>query len=129
MSCLQIALIIVAALVVFVYVRRTMLIRSVKQYSPEEVSDRRRDVNVILLDVRSQSERSSQYIKGSLHIPLQELRRKVDDLKRHRSQEIICYCQGGNRSLIAAGMLRKLGYNAANMKGGIGDWNTQNLKS
>ena len=126
MSAFQITLVIVAVFIVFLYVRRMMLIRSVKQYAPEEVSQRRRDVNVILLDVRTQGERSGRHIKGSLHIPLQQLRRRIDDLKKHKNQEIICYCQSGNRSLIAAGMLHKLGFNAAHMKGGIAEWNSRN---
>ncbi len=103
---------------------RFLQTRSVRQYRPSEVADRigARD-GPLLLDVRTHRERKSQHIRGSLHIPLQELRARAHELHGHREREIVCYCQGGNRSLAAALILRRRGYRAASLRGGMVDWN------
>ena len=98
--------------------------RSVRQYSPSEVS-RRVDGQdrVLLLDVRTDRERAFQHISGSLHIPLQQLRARAHELQAHQKREIVCYCQSGSRSLSAAIILQRQGYRAASLRGGIVDWN------
>lgn len=123
MSIQIVFLCIVGALLVLNIVRYFWL-RSVPQYSPSEVADRieGRD-RVLLLDVRTDRERTFQHIRGSLHIPLQQLRDRIHELQTHRQREIVCYCQSGNRSLSAAMMLQKRGYRAASLRGGIVDWN------
>jgi len=69
-----------------------------------------------------------QSITKSIHIPLAEISSRVDELDKFRNQEIICYCKTGIRSLSAASKLKKNGFNAANLKGGIGQWNSEGLK-
>ncbi len=103
---------------------RFLRTRSVPQYLPSEVADRiaGRDAP-LLLDVRTERERTFQHIKGSLHIPLQQLRARAHELQSHRHREIVCYCQSGNRSLSAAMILLKHGYRAGSLRGGIVDWN------
>ncbi len=49
----------------------------------------------LLLNVRRPDERARGFIPGSLHIPLDELRRRVSELPHDR--EIITYCQSGQR--------------------------------
>jgi len=102
--------------------RRYWKMRSIRQYSPQEVRERLHDRNVLLLDVRTDMEHRAQTIGGSLHIPLQQLRRRLQDLDRYRSKEIICFCSSGNRSLTAAYLLRKRGFNTGNLKGGLSQW-------
>ncbi len=103
---------------------RFLQTRSVRKYRPSEVAGRigARD-GPLLLDVRTHRERTYQHIRGSLHIPLQELRTRAHELHGHREREIVCYCQGGNRSLDAALILRRRGYRAGSLRGGMVDWN------
>src|SRR5207253_7765471 len=54
----------------------------------------------VALDVRSPQERQSKAIAGSVHIPLNHLASRLDELPRQRS--LIVYCAGGYRSSIAA---------------------------
>lgn len=82
---------------------------------------------MILLDVRTKSERSAQHIAGSIHIPLQELAIRIEELKKFAGREIICYCQSGSRSMSAAALLQKKGLDAANLRGGIAEWNFYKL--
>lgn len=124
MTFFQTSLLFLLVIVLYFAIKRVLLSRSIKNYEPFEVKDRIKDsLNVILLDVRTSAERNRQLIKGSFHIPLQELGLKVAELNKFRNKEIICYCQSGSRSLIAAGKLKKMGFNSANLKGGITKWN------
>jgi rhodanese-related sulfurtransferase len=118
----------VVLLLVLLYVRRYFRMRSIKQYSPGEVRERMQDRSVVLLDVRTDAERRAQTIRGSLHLPLQHLAARVQELEGYRSKEIICYCRSGNRSLSAALLLRKHGFNAGNLKGGLAEWNLAGLR-
>ncbi len=124
MNFFQIILILIAGLIVYNFVKRFLLTKSIKQYSASEANETiKKSRNAVLLDVRTSSERSAQQIKGSIHIPLNELRNRSDELKKFKDKEIICYCRTGNRSLNAASMLKKQGFNSANLKGGIVSWN------
>lgn len=91
--------------------------RSVPQVDPAAIPS-----GSVLLDVRTAGERSQGSIPGSIHIPLQELGARADELKKHRAARIVCYCRSGARSLTAAARLRKLGYQAENLRGGISEW-------
>ncbi|MGA7719909.1 MAG: rhodanese-like domain-containing protein [Ignavibacteriaceae bacterium] len=96
----------------------------IRSYLPYEIKDKLKTTNdLILLDVRTIPEHKSQSIKGSLHIPLQELDRRNSELNKYKNKVIICYCQSGNRSRIAAVKLKKFGFNSANLGGGIKNWN------
>ncbi len=121
---LQVLFLAFVGLILLLNAVRFLQTRSVRQYRPSEVADRiaGRD-SPVLLDVRTDRERKFQHIRGSLHIPVQQLRARAHELHRHREKEIVCYCQGGTRSLAAALMLRKRGYRAASLRGGIVDWN------
>jgi rhodanese-related sulfurtransferase len=117
------------SLVAALYLRRWLLLRGMKQYSPQEVADAmKQSGSTILLDVRTAAERQRNSIKGSIHIPLHELGRRAEELNKHRNKEVICYCQSGNRSLSAAARLKKSGFTVANMKGGIAEWNSSGLQ-
>lgn len=99
-----------------------------KEYTPKQVAGMLSGNSILLLDVRTTEERNQQNIKGSLHIPLNDLTEQLKTLEKYRSKEIVCYCHSGRRSFVAAAMLQKQGFQAANMKGGIAEWNYQNPK-
>ena len=122
MTTSQILLYALLALVALVYFRKFMLARKIPRYTATQLADRINQQGCILLDVRTAPERQAYLIPGSLHIPLQELHRRVGELEKHRNREIICYCQSGNRSMVAALRLSRLGFNAANLEGGIAEW-------
>ncbi len=128
MTTSQILLYAFLALLILFYVRRFLLTRSIPRYTPAQLADRMKESGWTLLDVRTAAERQAQSIRGSLHIPLQELPRRSGELEKYRDREVICYCQSGNRSLVAALRLRRLGFNAANLDGGIGEWNFSQKK-
>jgi rhodanese-related sulfurtransferase len=98
-------------------IRRFLMRRSIPQVDPAEIP-----AGSLLLDVRTPAERSRESIPGSVHVPLQQLRSRAGELEKYRERQIVCYCASGNRSLSAAAALRKRGFNAANLAGGISNW-------
>ncbi len=74
----------------------------------------------VLLDVRSAEEREASAIPHSIHIPLDELRGRLDELDT--SKQLIVHCFSGQRSYFAYRMLRLRGFNVRNLTGGIRSW-------
>ena len=129
MSTGQIILYALIALILLSYVRKILNSRKVVHLDAEEVKKKLKNSGeILLLDVRTEPERKSGHIKGSVHIPLNQLRRRKQELDKYKNKEIVCYCRSGNRSLNAAAFLQKYGFNASNMKGGINAWNYLNSK-
>jgi hydroxyacylglutathione hydrolase len=113
-----------AALVLFLFVRRTLRMRALRQYTPGEIDERLAlKGGIVLLDVRTEAERHAGSIRGSVHIPLASLRSRLKELEKFRDREIVCYCASGSRSASAALLLQKNGFRAGNLRGGMGEWN------
>lgn len=73
----------------------------------------------LVLDVRRNEERAQGAIPGSVHIPLDELRARANELPRDR--EIIVHCQSGQRSYFACRLLSQRGFKVRNL---TGSWRT-----
>lgn len=84
--------------------------------------------SVQLVDVRTPQEYAEGHIDGALNINVQS-----DDFKEFAQRElskdstVLVYCRSGRRSLDAAKILTSLGYNVVNLKGGIMEWEEDNL--
>jgi len=79
----------------------------------------------LILDVRRPEERARGFIASSTHIPLDELRGRLNELPRDR--EIITYCQSGQRSYNAARILSQHGFRVRNLAGSYRTWKTAQL--
>lgn len=66
-----------------------------------------------IIDVRTAAEFKSGHIQGAVNIPLNQVRHKVQELKK-KNQVVITYCRSGSRSAIAARILKKSGVEAYN---------------
>ena len=77
------------------------------------------------LDVRSPEEWQITHLPGAIHIPLDDLLTRVNELDS--AQDYVVYCHHGMRSAKAIGGLQKLGFKKLkNMAGGIDAW-SQNV--
>ncbi|MCU0782903.1 MAG: FAD-dependent oxidoreductase [Verrucomicrobia bacterium] len=76
----------------------------------------------LLLDVRRPDERAKGFIPGSIHIPLDEIRARMNELPRDR--EIIVHCQSGQRSYFACRILAQHGFRVRNLTGSYRTWKT-----
>ena len=129
MTTEQIILFAFIALIVYYIGKKIYLIKSIKQYTPADASAKvKKERNVVFLDVRSEKERKQSSIKGSYHIPVVDIKDREQELKKFKNAEIICYCHTGSRSLTAASKLKKMGFNASNLSGGMIRWNASGLK-
>ncbi|OIQ79506.1 putative adenylyltransferase/sulfurtransferase MoeZ [mine drainage metagenome] len=73
-----------------------------------------------LLDVREQDEWDAGHAPGAWHIPLGELPRRVSELPVEG--RILVVCRSGSRSARATAWLEQVGYDAANLDGGMVAW-------
>jgi rhodanese-related sulfurtransferase len=73
-----------------------------------------------LLDVRTPGEYKQGHIQGAELIPVDELSSKMARIPKGR--EIICICESGSRSSVAARHLSAQGYKISNMRGGMSRW-------
>lgn len=125
----QLLLYTLIAVAAFFIIRKMILIKLIKHYSPVDAFNKLRKGNSSLfLDVRTASERNDQKIHGSLHIPLPEISSRYNELIKFKGKEIICYCRTGSRSLSAAAKLKSQGFETANLRGGIMQWNAAGLR-
>lgn len=71
----------------------------------------------VLIDVRMPMEFEAGTIEGAVNIPLDEIRRRIDEFPRDK--EIIIFCQVGLRGYIASRILTQRGYtDVRNLSGG-----------
>jgi len=89
------------------------------------------DSNLVLLDVRTPQEYTGElgHLKNSVLIPVQELESRLSELEQYRGKKILAYCRTGRRSLTATNILRKNGFEALNVQGGMVEWNNLELPS
>jgi hydroxyacylglutathione hydrolase len=80
----------------------------------------------LAIDVRAPRERDQKHIGGSLGVPLNRLKEKLETLPKHR--RLLVYCAGGYRSSIAASLLQASGFNpVSEIAGGIAAWEAAKL--
>ena len=76
--------------------------------------------DVVLLDVRENDEWMAGHAPTARHLPMSELPARVDELPRHT--RLVGMCRSGNRSSQVTAWLRRQGYHAVNMTGGMQLW-------
>lgn len=71
-----------------------------------------------IIDVRKQSEFNSHHVVGAINIPLNTLYNRLAEVSFYRP--FVIYCAGGYRSMIAASIVKRLGYsNFTDVTGGF----------
>jgi rhodanese-related sulfurtransferase len=82
---------------------------------------------LVLVDVREAGERARGYVPGSQHLPLSELKHRLDSLPSDRPLAFIC--QSGRRSAMATSAARRAGLDAHNVRGGMNAWESRGLQT
>ena len=72
----------------------------------------------MLLDVRTEDEWADGRIAGSVHIPMDQLIQRLDEVR----DRVVCVCTVGARSARVAQYLNAQGREAANLDGGLYAW-------
>ena len=120
-------LIIVLLVAVFLIAKRVLAGPSV---NPADAHARVKAGAAILIDVREPAEWAGGVAGPAVLASLSDLRGPRTQwkavLEANKDKELILYCASGARSGLAAGMLRKEGFNASNA-GGFGAWRSADL--
>ncbi len=80
---------------------------------------------ITILDVRETKERKGGHINNDTHIPMSQVKSKLDTL--NKKQPILVYCRSGSRSANISQMLGKSGFKPYNLKGGFMAWSSANM--
>lgn len=98
--------------------------RRVKECSVAEVKARLDDgAPVHFIDVREDHEFAKDHARGACHLGKGIIERDIETLVPDKGDQIILYCGGGYRSVLAADALQQMGYmNVVSMAGGIRAW-------
>ncbi|MER3464949.1 MAG: MBL fold metallo-hydrolase, partial [Chitinophagaceae bacterium] len=79
------------------------------------------DPNLVIVDVRRETEYADGHVKGAKNIPLNEMTDPASMGDLEEEQNIYVHCAGGYRSVIAASLLKRQGiHNLRNVLGGWG---------
>lgn len=79
------------------------------------------DENLVVVDVRRETEFADGHVKGAVNIPLQELTDPGSMAQFEERHNLYVHCGGGYRSIIAASLLKRQGiHNLRNVTGGWG---------
>lgn len=115
-------LIIVAVVAVFLIFKK-MTAPKVDTISGSEINGLLNDKSVKrqFIDVRTAGEFNSNKIKGFKNIPLQTISKRLAEISKETP--IVLICASGHRSMQAAKVLKKAGYdNIINVKGGMSSY-------
>lgn len=77
----------------------------------------------MLLDVRTEEEWVDGRIAGSVHIPMDQLMQRLDEV----DDRVVCVCAVGARSARVAQFLNAQGREAVNLDGGLYAWANSGL--
>lgn len=101
----------------------------VVEVTTEDVASRlARGETFALLDVREESEFGASRIKGARHLGKGVIERDVEAAFPQTDTELVLYCGGGFRSVLAADNLKRMGYsNVTSMAGGFREWKAKSL--
>jgi rhodanese-related sulfurtransferase len=85
----------------------------------ELLMDMPHDPNLIVVDVRKESEFANGHLPEALNLPLSDMTDIAELAQFEDSQNVYLHCAGGYRSVIAASLLKREGvHNIRNVQGG-----------
>lgn len=86
----------------------------------ELVMDLPYDNNLVVLDVRKEAEFAGGHLENALNIPTEQFTDITQISQLEDNQNLYIHCAGGYRSVIAASLLKKQGFN--NLRNILGGW-------
>ncbi|MGL5346949.1 MAG: FAD-dependent oxidoreductase [Peptostreptococcaceae bacterium] len=98
------------------YVIENQLTNKVKNFHWDEIDTLPRDGSVTLLDVRTNEEVETGKIDGFIHIPVDDLRNRINEIDN--TKPVYIHCHTGLRSYIACRILGSNGCKCYNLSGG-----------
>ena len=105
--------------------------KEIPEFTAQQVNDllNNNGKPTVILDVREKDEWREGHLDGAVSLPRGFLEIKVESTLPDKDTPVIAYCAGGVRSLLAAKMMREMGYqNVSSMAGGYAAWKNAGYK-
>jgi rhodanese-related sulfurtransferase len=84
--------------------------------------------NALLLDVRETKEYEGGKLPNAMHLPLSQLKDRKGELAKYAKRPVIAYCDRGNASRSAGGLLKEAGFaDVYLLQGGFQAWKSAGL--
>ncbi|MCX2731211.1 rhodanese-like domain-containing protein [Saccharopolyspora sp. NFXS83] len=87
---------------------------------PEELPADLPAANFALLDVRENDEWAAGHAPGAVHIPMNEVPQRLDELPE--ADQVYVVCRSGGRSARVTAYLNANGWDAVNVERGMNGW-------
>lgn len=82
----------------------------------------------VFVDIRNENAYQTSHLPGAINIPLEHIDKRQDRLKRYTDQQIIVYCDTGQRTLKAVQALQAQGWSdVQQLRGGLNAWRDASL--
>ena len=75
----------------------------------------------LIIDVRTDNEWNNGYIENAKHIPISELKKRLNEIQAFKDQPVFTYCAAGKRAERAKNLLIENGFTNVTNLGGIHD--------
>ena len=75
----------------------------------------------LIIDVRTDNEWNNGYIENAKHIPVSELKKRLNEIQAFKDQPVFTYCAAGKRAERAKNLLIGNGFTNVTNLGGIND--------
>jgi sulfur-carrier protein adenylyltransferase/sulfurtransferase len=99
---------------------------AVPEVTPAELS--RQSPRPVIIDVREKQETDAGMLPGAKAVPRGFLELRVEEAVPDRNTDVVLYCAGGTRSLLAGRTLKEMGYTRVrSMSGGFSAWKDAGL--
>jgi rhodanese-related sulfurtransferase len=117
------AFFVVAALLIY-----TSIVGSKGEVDPTTATELINHQNAIVVDVRPMADFSKGHIINSKNIPLNSLKKQMNELDKFKDTPVIVSCRSGNQSRMGCRHLKQAGFQQVyNLSGGIMNWQNANL--
>lgn len=98
-------------------------IEKLRLWSVHELKKKQFEPSIFILDVRKVTDWEKGYIEGAHHIYLGHLKEQLEEIPRDK--DVVVYCDSGNKSTIAASIIKQNGYeDVATVLGSMKAWKT-----
>ena len=93
------------------------------------INDDKHDKDLIILDVREPKDFNNGHLLNAINIPIEDIDKRMDELRNYKSKDIIVYCNTGRKSAEVAEKLVEHGFtDVTNIVDGVSEYDFKLVK-
>jgi rhodanese-related sulfurtransferase len=102
------------------FFEKTMIM---KQMTAVELAEFIKAEEVVMVDVREEHELHNGMLDGAIHIPMNFIPERVNEIEQYKSKPLVLICRSGKRSEQVGMYLKQFGFNdLINLSDGMNGW-------